>query len=75
MNNNLSGNYAVASLSSLLPAASVVKNTMTIYTLFVVLIAMMIAFPLFYVNNGLFALLSNFGHLKQPVFIYAVGKA
>ena len=53
--------------------ASIVKNTMTAYTLFVVLIAMMIVLPLFYTNNGLFAILTNLGHLQQPIFMYAVG--
>ena len=59
---------------SLLPDASIVKNTMTLYTLFIVLIAMMIAFPLFYTSNGLFPFLSKLGHLKQPLYVYAVGK-
>ena len=54
----------MVSLTSLLYEASIVKNTMTLYTLFVVLITMAIALPLFYTYDGLFAILANFGHLE-----------
>ena len=78
-NNRLSeisavGRSAVVHLTSFLPVASIVKNTMTLYTLCVALFIMAIAFPLFYINNGLFALLTNLGNLQQPLFVYGVGK-
>ena len=68
------GRTAIVSLTSLLPAASFVKNEMTIYTLLNISITMTIAFLLFDKDNGLFAILTNWGNLQHPIFIYAVGK-
>ena len=71
----LSGAKTVVALHvrSFVPAASIVKNTMTLYTLFIVLFSMMIAFPLFYTKDGLFAVLANLGHLQSPEFLYVIG--